>query len=539
MALAPERHIAVFVDHYRRKGAERVRVYFDGPAGAAPTAMGSKAELIVCDEAFWAARGGRPAIVEDRQRVVYADAYSRLTADWLLVVDIDEMIFGDVDPAAVLGAVPPQREAVIFPTVEAVWRAGDDLSREYGATLARKSYNGPFPDLFGALAYPRRGTFFVRGLLAHHMGKHAVRRGLTDILVCLHESKRDDRPLKAARARDPKTGRTAWLLHHDAINLDAWRAKWDLRLARSDTAEMGRRRRRQQAAYANAREAGEESALFARLYGLTRLQAGVLRRLGMLLDIVPAGRRSDRLTCRPGGHTAYVLHITRVPSGFWHDPQPDPRHRRRPARQGAGAGGHETDQRQRDGARFWRTGRSGKRTRRGDRGAAETGPREQGSDGGLATAAGKRPTAGNPGLIASTEVFLDTNVLLYAAMGSVDDSGQETSGLIKLSDLPGSGTSGQVLAEFYVNAQRKGRAPLTAEAAKEWVVRLSKKAFQPVDFNVIRAGIEASRRYQISYWDGAIIAAAERLGAKVLYSEDLNHGQTYGSVRVENPFLSA
>ena len=35
------------------------------------------------------------------------------------------------------------------------------------------------------------------------------------------------------------------------------------------------------------------------------------------------------------------------------------------------------------------------------------------------------------------------------------------------------------------------------------------------------------------------IAAAERLGAKVLYSEDLNHGQTYGSVRVENPFLPA
>ena len=34
-------------------------------------------------------------------------------------------------------------------------------------------------------------------------------------------------------------------------------------------------------------------------------------------------------------------------------------------------------------------------------------------------------------------------------------------------------------------------------------------------------------------------AAAERLGAKVLYSEVLNHGQTYGYVRVENPFLSA
>ncbi len=41
---------------------------------------------------------------------------------------------------------------------------------------------------------------------------------------------------------------------------------------------------------------------------------------------------------------------------------------------------------------------------------------------------------------------------------------------------------------------------------------------------------------QIQYWDAAILVAAMRLGARVLYTEDLNHGQTYGSVRVENPF---
>ncbi len=35
---------------------------------------------------------------------------------------------------------------------------------------------------------------------------------------------------------------------------------------------------------------------------------------------------------------------------------------------------------------------------------------------------------------------------------------------------------------------------------------------------------------------GAIIAAAERLGVKTLYTEDLNHGQAYGSVVAVNPF---
>jgi predicted nucleic acid-binding protein len=50
--------------------------------------------------------------------------------------------------------------------------------------------------------------------------------------------------------------------------------------------------------------------------------------------------------------------------------------------------------------------------------------------------------------------------------------------------------------------------------------------------------VEVSQRFHISYWDGAIVAAAEALGATVLYTEDLNHGQRYGTVRVENTFLT-
>jgi hypothetical protein len=293
MALAPDRHIAVFVDHYRRRGAERVRIYFDGPAEAAPepSAVGlTNGELIVCDEAFWAARGGRPASVEARQRGVYKDAYDHMVADWLVVADIDELIFGDVDLKAALHATPAKRDLVIFPTVEAVWRAGDDLSREYGAVLARKSYSGPFWSELSHLLYPGAGAFFARGLLGHHMGKYALRRGVAGVTPCIHEAKRDGVPLRGALARDTRTARPIWLLHHDAIGFEAWRAKWDRRLAVGDAVEFGRRRRRQQTDYARARETGEEAALFARLYSLTPLQAWALRRLGQLLDIVPADR---------------------------------------------------------------------------------------------------------------------------------------------------------------------------------------------------------------------------------------------------------
>ena len=52
-----------------------------------------------------------------------------------------------------------------------------------------------------------------------------------------------------------------------------------------------------------------------------------------------------------------------------------------------------------------------------------------------------------------------------------------------------------------------------------------------------RIAIEISVRYQTSYWDRVILAAAESISAPRLYSEDLNHGQWYGSVEVLNPFL--
>jgi predicted nucleic acid-binding protein len=147
-------------------------------------------------------------------------------------------------------------------------------------------------------------------------------------------------------------------------------------------------------------------------------------------------------------------------------------------------------------------------------------------------------TAGNLGLIANTEVFLDTNILLYAALGR-DHAGHRWDRAREIALTEDYCTSGQVLAEFYNIATRKGAPPLSPDKAREWVRVIAMKPCQAITSDVVVAGIDLARRYRLSYWDGAIIAAAEQIGARVLYSEDLNHGQTYGSVRVENPFLPA
>lgn len=135
----------------------------------------------------------------------------------------------------------------------------------------------------------------------------------------------------------------------------------------------------------------------------------------------------------------------------------------------------------------------------------------------------------------TAKVFFDTNVLVYAAMGSGEDANKRKRAL-ELIATEEFGTSAQVLQEFYVTAVRKSARPLSAAQALEWIEQLVEFPCQPVDEQLVRIAIERSERYRISYWDAAILAAAEALGCTAVYSEDLSDGQWYGEVQVVNPF---
>ena len=133
------------------------------------------------------------------------------------------------------------------------------------------------------------------------------------------------------------------------------------------------------------------------------------------------------------------------------------------------------------------------------------------------------------------ECFLDTNILVYAVSDLEEDATKQAQALdlIRTAEF---GISTQVLQEFYVTVTRKIQKPLVPESA---VALLDEYRLFPTvntDYPLILTGIEHSLRFGISYWDAAIIAAAEALEASVLYSEDLSHGQQYGTIRVVNPF---
>ncbi len=133
--------------------------------------------------------------------------------------------------------------------------------------------------------------------------------------------------------------------------------------------------------------------------------------------------------------------------------------------------------------------------------------------------------------------FIDTNVLLYAA-GYEQVELHKREKALKLLTEGNCAMSGQVLAEFYFNATREKKLNLPHDVAVEWLEDFRRFPIVPVTADLVARGAAHARRHQLSYWDGAILAAAEEIGADTLYSEDLNHGQRYGSVLVVNPFAA-
>lgn len=86
---------------------------------------------------------------------------------------------------------------------------------------------------------------------------------------------------------------------------------------------------------------------------------------------------------------------------------------------------------------------------------------------------------------------------------------------------------------------RKLAQTLPEAETMEFIRWLEQFPIMPLDAALFHQAVLIRNRYQIAYWDAAIIAAAKALGATTLYSEDLSHGQVYDGVQVVNPFLDS
>lgn len=132
--------------------------------------------------------------------------------------------------------------------------------------------------------------------------------------------------------------------------------------------------------------------------------------------------------------------------------------------------------------------------------------------------------------------FADTNVLLYAVSTVPEEAAKarQAQALLANRDIA---LSVQVLQEFYVQATRASRAePLTHDEAMGFIRAWRRFFTQDITLAVLDDALALKARFQVSYWDAAIIAAARASGCTEILSEDLNEGQDYGGVRAANPF---
>lgn len=134
-------------------------------------------------------------------------------------------------------------------------------------------------------------------------------------------------------------------------------------------------------------------------------------------------------------------------------------------------------------------------------------------------------------------IFVDTNILVYAKDLGAGKKQVRAAEWMALAWQTGRGRlSVQVLQEFYVTLTRKLRPGLTPDEARVEVRALL--PWQPIEIGqgLLESGWALQDRFQLSWWDALIVAAAHATRCRYLLTEDLQDGQDLDGLLVVNPF---
>jgi predicted nucleic acid-binding protein len=132
--------------------------------------------------------------------------------------------------------------------------------------------------------------------------------------------------------------------------------------------------------------------------------------------------------------------------------------------------------------------------------------------------------------------FLDTNVLVYS-YDIADPGKQEIAQNLVRKALAGDiVTSAQVLSEFAATLLHKVVPRVDPVELTVILDALGPIPVVATDADIVRRAVEVQGRYGLHFYDSLIVAAAERAGCERIWSEDLNSGQKYFGISVQNPF---
>ncbi len=135
--------------------------------------------------------------------------------------------------------------------------------------------------------------------------------------------------------------------------------------------------------------------------------------------------------------------------------------------------------------------------------------------------------------------FIDTNIIVYAFDESEPRKSLIARKLIFNSiDSKEGCISTQVIQEFCNVALNKSASPLNKVQLKRVLsaVLVPLLSHKPDEKFYLRA-LDIYDRFSLSFYDSLIIQAATDINCSIVYSEDMQHGMTYGKTKVINPFI--
>jgi predicted nucleic acid-binding protein len=135
------------------------------------------------------------------------------------------------------------------------------------------------------------------------------------------------------------------------------------------------------------------------------------------------------------------------------------------------------------------------------------------------------------------KTFIDTNVLVY--MYDKRDARKQKIARALVKDKSGAGTavvSAQVVREFYNACLHKLRIMSADQLQPIIETVLWPMITTTSELKLYENGAKLHNKYHLSFYDALIIQAAIDLDCDILYSEDLQDGQQFGGLTIQNPF---
>lgn len=135
--------------------------------------------------------------------------------------------------------------------------------------------------------------------------------------------------------------------------------------------------------------------------------------------------------------------------------------------------------------------------------------------------------------------FFDSNIFVYL-FDDVDHRKHEIALTLVRTAITNATAviSYQVVQETLNVVTHKLKPPVEHDVA----LRLMETTLQPMwrvmpSAELFKRGLRIRAQYALSFYDSLIVAAAQEANCKRLYSEDMQHGQTIGKLRIVNPFV--